>query len=88
MAICAAPALALSDPAGPVSEVPLRADVETMVDFGTRHSVSSQTDPARGIGAAIDRALAEFSAIGAACGGCLATMAVASGAFYPLGTTD
>jgi len=74
MAICAAPALALSDPAGPVSEVPLRADVETMVDFGTRHSVSSQTDPARGIGAAF--------------GGCLATMAVASGAFYPLGTTD
>src|ERR1700744_2533521 len=32
----------------------LRATVEKLVSFGTRHTGSSQTDPARGIGAATD----------------------------------
>ena len=32
----------------------LRATVEKLVSFGTRHTASSQTDPARGIGAATD----------------------------------
>lgn len=30
----------------------LKADVEKLVSFGTRHTLSSATDPKRGIGAA------------------------------------
>ena len=32
----------------------MRATVEKLVSFGTRHTLSSQTDPKRGIGAALD----------------------------------
>lgn len=49
----------------------MRADVERLVGFGTRHTLSSQTDPARGIGAARAWAEAEFRKTSAACGGCL-----------------
>ena len=35
-----------------VSQDRLRADVEALVGFGTRHTLSSQTDARRGIGAA------------------------------------
>ena len=59
------------DPGLEVSEERLRADMDTIVGFGTRHTLSSQTDPDRGIGAAVDWALAEFGRIGAACGNCL-----------------
>ena len=54
-----------------VSEARLRADVETLVGFGTRHTLSSYDHPTRGIGAANRWAEAEFRRIGAACGGCL-----------------
>ena len=54
-----------------VSPDRLRADVARLVAFGTRHTLSSQTDPARGIGAARTWAEAEFRKISAACGGCL-----------------
>ncbi|HEX8383688.1 MAG TPA: M20/M25/M40 family metallo-hydrolase [Sphingomonas sp.] len=50
----------------------LRADVEAMVGFGTRHTLSTTTDPARGIGAARDWAAARFQAIARDCGGCIA----------------
>jgi hypothetical protein len=60
----AAPALA-------VSEARLRADIEWLVAFGTRHTLSSQDDPKRGIGAARRWAESEFRKTGAACGGCL-----------------
>jgi hypothetical protein len=54
-----------------VSEARLRADVERMVGFGTRHTLSTQTDAKRGIGAAIRWADAEFKRTSKACGGCL-----------------
>ena len=58
-------------PAGQVSQERLKADVETLVSFGTRHTLSSQTDPHRGIGAARRWAEAQFRASAKACGNCL-----------------
>ncbi|RMB54153.1 peptidase M28-like protein [Sphingomonas sp. PP-CE-3A-406] len=49
----------------------LKADVATMVDFGTRHTASTTTDPKRGIGAARTWAARRFTEIGASCGGCI-----------------
>ena len=49
----------------------LKADVTTMVGFGTRHTASTTTDPNRGIGAARNWAAARFTQIGASCGGCI-----------------
>ena len=57
----------------PVSAAKLRADVAALVGFGTRHTLSSQTDPKRGIGAALNWGEAEFGRYSAACGGCLVT---------------
>lgn len=74
LAFVAGPALAhdvSGDPAEPVSADRLRSDVETMVSFGTRHTLSSLDDPERGIGAALDWGRAEFEEASAACGGCL-----------------
>lgn len=62
---------ALAAPEDAISEARLRADVEKLVSFGTRHTLSSQTDPKRGIGAARKWAEAEFRKTTAACGGCL-----------------
>jgi hypothetical protein len=56
---------------GQVSQQRLHATIETLVGFGTRHTLSSQTDPKRGIGAALNWAAAEFARDSAACGGCL-----------------
>ena len=73
-AMLAAPAVAsqpVADPAAAVSEARLRADVEALVAFGTRHTLSSQTDPRRGIGAARRWAEAELRKTGKACGNCL-----------------
>jgi hypothetical protein len=47
-----------------VSEARLRADVAKLVSFGTRHTLSSQTDPKRGIGASVRWAEAELKALG------------------------
>jgi acetylornithine deacetylase/succinyl-diaminopimelate desuccinylase-like protein len=55
----------------PVSSVQLRHTIETLVSFGTRHTLSSQTDPKRGIGAALNWAESEFGRYSAACGNCL-----------------
>ena len=55
----------------PVSAERLRADVAALVGFGTRHTLSSQTDPKRGIGAALTWGAGEFAHYSAACGGCL-----------------
>ncbi len=49
----------------------LRATVAKLVSFGTRHTLSSATDPKRGIGAARRWTAARFTEIGKACGGCL-----------------
>ena len=70
-AILAAPLSAQDRPEDNVSEERLRADMDTIVGFGTRHTLSSQTDPERGIGAAVNWALDEFRRIGSRCGDCL-----------------
>ena len=62
---------ALAAPEDAISEARLRTDVEKLVSFGTRHTLSSQTDPKRGIGAARKWAEAEFRKSSAACGNCL-----------------
>lgn len=54
-----------------VSQERLRAIVEKLVSFGTRHTLSSQTDPKRGIGASLKWTEAEFGRYSRACGGCL-----------------
>jgi hypothetical protein len=55
----------------PVSAAEMKRTVETLVSFGTRHTLSSQTDPKRGIGAALEWARGEFQRDSAACGNCL-----------------
>ncbi|HEX8468803.1 MAG TPA: M28 family peptidase [Allosphingosinicella sp.] len=74
------PALLLGSPASAatpreiadsVSQERLRAIVEKLVSFGTRHTLSSQTDPRRGIGASLKWTEAEFGRYSRACGGCL-----------------
>jgi Zn-dependent M28 family amino/carboxypeptidase len=57
--------------AADVSAERLRATVEKLVSFGTRHTLSSQTDPKRGIGAALRWTEQEFRRYSKACGGCL-----------------
>ena len=54
-----------SDPAA------LRDSVQTLVDFGTRHTLSSTTDPKRGIGAARAWAAERLRSISKDCGGCI-----------------
>jgi len=48
----------------PVSAAELKRTVETLVGFGTRHTLSSQTDPKRGIGAALNWAEGRFNSFG------------------------
>ena len=52
--------------------VAMRATIATLVGFGTRHTLSTTTDPVRGIGAARRWAAGRLTAIGTGCGGCLA----------------
>src|SRR5436190_24012425 len=47
----------------------IEATIQRLVAFGTRHTLSSQTDPVRGIGAARDWLLAQFQAIAVTSGG-------------------
>jgi hypothetical protein len=54
---------------GELDEHRIRATVTRLVGFGTRHTLSSQTDPVRGIGAARDWLFAQFTAAAAASGG-------------------
>lgn len=75
-ALVASPLAAQEHPADTVSAERLRGDVETLVGFGTRHTLSSQDDPKRGIGAAVNWALDEFRRIGAGCGDCLEVLPV------------
>jgi len=48
----------------PVSAARMKATVEKLVSFGTRHTLSSQTDPNRGIGAALNWGESEFRSFG------------------------
>ena len=55
----------------PVSPAQLKKTIKALVSFGTRHTLSSQTDPKRGIGAALEWTRGEFGRYSAACGNCL-----------------
>ncbi len=70
------PATAAAPPRAP-DPARLRATVEKLVSFGTRHTLSSATDPKRGIGAARQWAAGEFRKIAKGCGGCLTVEMVA-----------
>ncbi len=63
-----APTLA---PAAAPDPAALRRTIAALVGFGTRHTLSTTTDPKRGIGAARRWAAAEFTRTARACGGCL-----------------
>ena len=49
----------------------LKADVEKLVSFGTRHTMSDADHPTRGIGAARRWYASEMERISAGCGGCI-----------------
>jgi len=49
----------------------IQADIQTLVDFGTRHTLSETQSDTRGIGAARRWIFTEFEKISADCGGCL-----------------
>jgi len=55
----------------PVSGARMKQTVAKLVSFGTRHTLSSQTDPKRGIGAAQNWVKSQFEEDSRACGGCL-----------------
>lgn len=84
LALCAMPAFA-ADPTLPApreqaalhalatapSEAELRATIEKLVGFGTRHTMSDTTSDTRGIGAARRWVKTRFEAISRECGGCI-----------------
>src|SRR5260221_5083932 len=59
----------LREIAGAPDPVQLRATVQALVGFGTRHTLSETASPRRGIGAARRWAQARFVEIGRGCGG-------------------
>jgi hypothetical protein len=79
--IAALSATALAQPALAETKAPdpvrMKATVEKLVSFGTRHTLSSATDPKRGIGAARTWGAGEFQKISKACGGCLTVETIA-----------
>ena len=48
----------------PVSQAQLRHTIESLVSFGTRHTLSSQTDPRHGIGASLNWTEGQFKSFG------------------------
>lgn len=68
------PVASLKEVAGLVKSDNLKADIDKLVSFGTRHTLSSATDSKRGIGAARAWAKGEFEAISKQCGNCLTIM--------------
>ncbi|HFE37373.1 MAG TPA: peptidase M28, partial [Gammaproteobacteria bacterium] len=63
--------LALYDIAKSPSPIRIRADIETLIGFGTRHTLSDTKSNTRGIGAARRWIFKEFTNISKDCGGCL-----------------
>jgi len=74
--IIGAAAIVLTAAAPAPDPVAMRSTIATLVGFGTRHTLSTTTDPVRGIGAARRWASGRFDAIGKDCGGCLAVETV------------
>lgn len=54
-----------------ISAQRIESDIQTLVGFGTRHTLSETKSDTRGIGAARRWIKKEFEAISAQCGGCL-----------------
>ncbi|MEE3034673.1 MAG: M28 family peptidase [Bacteroidota bacterium] len=54
-----------------VSEERIKSDITTLVEFGTRHTLSDTLSKKRGIGAARRWIFNEFQKIAKACGGCI-----------------
>ncbi len=81
VALLALPAMAQYAPPGEVEKLygiadgpsaeRIRDDIQTLVDFGTRHTLSETRSATRGIGAARRWIFDEFEKISAECGGCL-----------------
>jgi hypothetical protein len=63
--------LAIHDIVADVSAERIGSDIQTLVDFGTRHTLSETESETRGIGAARRWIFAEFERISADCGDCL-----------------
>jgi hypothetical protein len=61
----------LHDIASEVSATRIGSDIQTLVDFGTRHTLSETKSDTRGIGAARRWIKKEFEKISVRCGGCL-----------------
>ena len=66
----------LHDIATAPSAVRIQADIEKLVSFGTRHTLSETKSDTRGIGAARRWIEDEFNRISADCGGCLEVFTV------------
>ncbi|WP_252728142.1 M28 family metallopeptidase [Alteromonas sp. C1M14] len=66
----------LHDIAGAISAERIESDITTLVNFGTRHTLSETQSDTRGIGAARRWIKAEFEKISADCGGCLEVITV------------
>jgi hypothetical protein len=58
-----------------IDEHRIEATVRRLAEFGTRHTLSSQTDPQRGIGAARDWILGQMQEIAATSGGAMTVQA-------------
>ncbi len=65
------PTMAPPASTGPADAQNLKAYVEKLVSFGTRHTLSSPDHPTRGIGAARRWVEQEFNKIGASCAECI-----------------
>jgi len=74
LAAVALPLLAAAPAPDPAE---LRRSIAALVSFGTRHTLSSATDPNRGIGAARSWGAGRFAALSQACGGCLTVERIA-----------
>lgn len=68
--------LAVHDHVAAVSADRIEADIRTLAEFGTRHTLSETESDTRGIGAARRWIFDEFERISAECGGCLEVMYV------------
>lgn len=66
--------LAVHDHVAAVSADRIEADIRTLAEFGTRHTLSETESDTRGIGAARRWIFDEFERISAECGGCLEVM--------------
>ncbi len=66
--------LAVHDHVAAVSADRIEADIRTLAEFGTRHTLSETESDTRGIGAARRWIFEEFERISAECGGCLEVM--------------